>query len=81
MHSCLSLHKFLALYFACCFFLVPHISTYDVFVTEGQDDVAHVIFNRTGGNLAIRSRIAASTVQTAGIQSGVHALFMILLLV
>ena len=49
--------------------LVPHISTYDVFVTEGPGVVANVIFNRTGGDLIIRSRIEASTVQTTGTQN------------
>ena len=50
------------------FFSVPHISTYDVFVTEGVDDVASLIFNRTGGDLTIRTRILARTVAVSGEQ-------------
>ncbi len=45
---------------------VPHISTYDVLVTEGVDDFARILFNRTGGNLEIRTRIIAFTMQNAG---------------
>ena len=47
---------------------VPHISTYDVTVVEGRDAFARIEYNRTGGNLAIRSRIFSDTVQSAGMQ-------------
>ena len=67
--SCNHTMEYIAYLFFSLYVLVPHISTYDVFVTEGPGIVARVVFNRTGGDLEIRSRIVAGTMQTTGTQN------------
>ena len=44
---------------------MPHISIYDITVSEA-DGFAAVVFNRTGGDLTVPSHIFASTVNTSG---------------